>query len=49
MKGEDLIDAGRIAQQISLNFAREERLVAEATVELGPCAIGPAAVFRRAS
>ncbi|MEJ8672707.1 hypothetical protein WKI71_43330 [Streptomyces sp. MS1.AVA.1] len=54
LKGEDLIDAGQVAQQISLDDAREDRLVAEAAVDpvcdkFGPRVIGPAAVFRRTS
>jgi DNA polymerase-4 len=54
LKGEDLIGADRIVQQISLDDARESRLVAEAAVDrvrdkFGPCVIGPATVFRRAS
>ncbi|WP_225638401.1 hypothetical protein [Streptomyces solaniscabiei] len=54
LKGEDLVDAGQVVQQISLDTAREARLVAETAVDrgrdrLGPGVIGPAAVFRRAS
>lgn len=54
LKGEDLIGAAQVAQQISLDDAREDRLVAEAAVDrvrdkFGPRIIGPAAVFRRAS
>jgi DNA polymerase-4 len=54
LKGEDLIDADQVAEQISLDDAREDRLVAEAAVDrvrdkFGPRVIGPAAVFRRAS
>ncbi|MEV5320310.1 hypothetical protein AB0K92_22090 [Streptomyces sp. NPDC052687] len=52
LRGEDLIDADRVAQQISLDDTREARLLAERTVvrdKFGPAAIGPAAVFRRAS
>ncbi|GGS91586.1 hypothetical protein [Streptomyces violaceus] len=53
-KGEALVDAGRVAQQISLDTAREARLVAEAAVDrvrdkYGPDVIGHAATFRRAS
>jgi DNA polymerase-4 len=52
--GEDLIDAGQVAQQISLDTTREARLLAEKTLDrvrdkLGPRVIGPAAVFRHAS
>uniref|UniRef100_A0AAU1ICF0 Transposase family protein n=1 Tax=Streptomyces sp. NBC_00180 TaxID=2903632 RepID=A0AAU1ICF0_9ACTN len=54
LKCEDLIGADQVAQQISLDDAREDRLVAEAAVDrvrdkFGPRIIGPAAVFRRAS
>ncbi|WP_315903483.1 hypothetical protein [Streptomyces violarus] len=54
LRGEDLVDAGRVAQQISLDDAREARLVAEAAVDrvrdkYGPAIIGPATTFRRAS
>jgi DNA polymerase-4 len=54
LKGEDLIDAGQIAQQISLDDAREARLMAEAAVDrvrdkYGADAIGPAAAFRHVS
>jgi hypothetical protein len=54
LKGEDIIDADQVAQQISLDNAREDRLVAEAAVDrvrakFGDGVIGPAAVFRRAS
>jgi DNA polymerase-4 len=54
LKGEDLFDAGQVAQQIRLDTAREARLVAEAAVDrlrdkYGPDIIGPAAAFRHAS
>lgn len=54
LQGEDLIDADRVAQQITLDHAREDRLAAEAAIDrvrdkFGPRVIGPAAVFRRAS
>ncbi|MEU5893875.1 hypothetical protein ABZ835_44825 [Streptomyces sp. NPDC047461] len=54
LKGEDLIGADQTAEQISLDNARETRLVAETAVDeirdkFGPRVIGPAAVFRRAS
>ncbi|MER5938438.1 hypothetical protein ABT121_14075 [Streptomyces sp. NPDC001928] len=54
LKGEDLIGADQVAQQISLDDSRESRLVAEAAIDrvrnkFGPRIIGPAAVFRRAS
>ncbi|MGW1363056.1 DNA polymerase Y family protein [Streptomyces chartreusis] len=54
LKGEDLLDADQIAQQITLDDARESRLIAEAAIDrvrgkFGPGVIGPATVFRRAS
>ncbi|MEU6325511.1 hypothetical protein [Streptomyces sp. NPDC047009] len=54
LKGEDLIDASQLAQQVSLDNAREDRLAAEAAMDrirakYGPGAIGPTAAFRRAS
>ncbi|GGR08881.1 hypothetical protein GCM10010280_65860 [Streptomyces pilosus] len=54
LKGEDLVDADQVAQQISLDTAREARLVAEAAMDrirdkFGQGIIGPAAVIRRAS
>ena len=54
LRGEDLIGAGQVARQISLDGAREARLVAEAAIDrvrdkFGTGIIGPAAVFRRAS
>ncbi|MEU5274824.1 hypothetical protein AB0G87_00240 [Streptomyces asoensis] len=54
LKGEDLVDADQVAEQISLDGVREARLLAEAAVDrvrdkYGPRAIGPATVFRRAS
>jgi DNA polymerase-4 len=54
LRGEDLVDAGQVAQQISLDLSREARLVAEGAVDrvrakFGPDVIGSATVFRRAS
>ncbi|MFH8939477.1 DinB/UmuC family translesion DNA polymerase [Streptomyces griseosporeus] len=54
LRGEDLVDADQVAQQISLDAGREARLVAEGAVDrvrakFGPDVIGPATVFRRAS
>ncbi|WP_406257228.1 hypothetical protein [Streptomyces chartreusis] len=54
LKGEDLVDADKVAQQITLDDARESRLIAEAAIDrvrgkFGPGVIGPATVFRRAS
>ncbi|MFF5011359.1 hypothetical protein ACFY3G_52390 [Streptomyces phaeochromogenes] len=54
LKGEDLVDADQVAQQISLDEAREARLIAETAsdripAKFGPGAIGPAATFLRVS
>ncbi|MEU0645973.1 DNA polymerase Y family protein [Streptomyces umbrinus] len=54
LKGEDLVDADQVAQQISLDQERENRLVAEGVsdrirTKFGPGAIGPASTFLRAS
>ncbi|WP_329020437.1 DNA polymerase Y family protein [Streptomyces sp. NBC_01601] len=54
LRGEDLLDADQVAEQISLDTAREDRLVAEAAVDrvrakFGPRIIGPATVYRSAS
>ncbi|MGW5043045.1 DNA polymerase Y family protein [Streptomyces parvulus] len=54
LKGDDLVAADQVAQQISLDHGREARLVAEAVVDrvrdkFGPGVIGPASVVRRAS
>ncbi|WP_371673811.1 hypothetical protein OG985_42710 [Streptomyces sp. NBC_00289] len=54
LKGEDLVDADRVAEQISLDSAREARLIAETAIDrvrakFGPGVIGPAAVYRRVS
>ncbi|MDF3299079.1 DNA polymerase Y family protein [Streptomyces tropicalis] len=53
LRGEDLVDAARVAEQISLDRAREARLVAEEAMDrirarFGPAAVGPAATFRHA-
>ncbi|MFI1443218.1 DinB/UmuC family translesion DNA polymerase [Streptomyces fructofermentans] len=50
LKGEDLVGADQIAEQISLDRAREDRLLAEAVsdrirAKFGPTAIGPAATL----
>ncbi|MFF5538541.1 hypothetical protein ACFY71_39850 [Streptomyces cinerochromogenes] len=56
LKAEDLIDAGQVAEQISLDGARESRLVAEQAMDrirdkYGPASVGPATLvsLRRAS
>ncbi|WP_225839364.1 hypothetical protein [Streptomyces sp. NK08204] len=56
LRGEDLMDAGQAPQQISLDRARESRLVAEQAMDrirdkYGPGAVGSAATapFRNAS
>jgi len=54
LKGEDLVGADQVAQQISLDRVREDRLVAEEVSDrirarFGPGAIGPAATRLRVS
>ncbi|MGW0572966.1 DNA polymerase Y family protein [Streptomyces tauricus] len=54
LKAVDLVDADQVAEQISLDQAREDRLTAEAVSDrirekFGPGAIGPAATYRHAS
>ncbi|MFJ8787799.1 hypothetical protein [Streptomyces sp. NPDC102462] len=54
LTARDLIDADQVAEQISLDGAREARLAAEAAMDrirakFGPAAVGPAAVFRHVS
>ncbi|MES5824586.1 hypothetical protein [Streptomyces sp. RG80] len=54
LKAEDLISAHQAAEQISLDDAREDRLIPEEAIDrirakFGPRVIGPAAVYRRAS
>ncbi|WP_323185255.1 hypothetical protein [Streptomyces sp. NBC_00140] len=54
LKAEDLIGVDQTAEQISLDGAREDRLLAETVIDrvrakVGPRVIGPAAVYRRAS
>ncbi|WP_330343055.1 DNA polymerase Y family protein [Streptomyces sp. NBC_00557] len=54
LRGEDLRAADTVAQQITLDDAREARLVAEAAVDrvrdkFGAGVIGPAAIYRAAS
>ncbi|MFE6485693.1 hypothetical protein ACFVGN_22530 [Streptomyces sp. NPDC057757] len=54
LRGEDLVDADQIAQQISLDGAREDRLIAETVsdrirAKFGPGAIVPAATLLRVS
>ncbi|MFF4788624.1 hypothetical protein ACFY2M_02380 [Streptomyces sp. NPDC001276] len=56
LRGQDLITAGQVATQISLDQARESRLLTEQTLDcirakFGPNAVGPAATapFHRAS
>ena len=54
LRGEDLVDAGQVAEQLSLDTARQARLATESTADrirakFGPGAIGPAATYRPAS
>nr|WP_307848199.1 hypothetical protein [Streptomyces sp. RK31] len=54
LRAEELCDAGTVARQITLDHAREARLVAEAAVDrvrdkFGAGVIGPAAAYRAAS
>ncbi|MET8948681.1 hypothetical protein ABZX30_35480 [Streptomyces sp. NPDC004542] len=54
LKADGLLDAGQVAEQLSLDPARASRLAAEAAMDrvrarFGPGAVGPAAVFRHAS
>ncbi|MFF6979280.1 hypothetical protein ACFZAV_16390 [Streptomyces sp. NPDC008343] len=54
LKGEDLIGAHQVAQQLTMDGAREDHLIAESAIDrirakFGPGSIGPAATFRRAS
>ncbi|MEU1042450.1 hypothetical protein ACFYP4_21520 [Streptomyces sp. NPDC005551] len=54
LRAEDLVDADQVAEQISLDQAREARLAAEEVSDrirekFGPDAIGPAALLGRAS
>ncbi|MGX5183426.1 DNA polymerase Y family protein [Streptomyces avermitilis] len=54
LRGDDLLDADTVPQQISLDPSREARLVTEAAVDrvrdkYGSGVIGPATVFRHAS
>ncbi|MFJ3899657.1 hypothetical protein [Streptomyces sp. NPDC090083] len=54
LRGEDLVDAQLVAEQLSLDAARQARLVAESAADrirarFGPDAIGPAATYRPAS
>ncbi|WP_329353233.1 DNA polymerase Y family protein [Streptomyces sp. NBC_01261] len=52
LRGEDLVDAGLVAEQLSLDAARQARLVAESAADrirkrFGPGVIGPAATSGR--
>ncbi|WP_043688115.1 DNA polymerase Y family protein [Streptomyces xylophagus] len=54
LRGEDLLDGDQVAEQLSLDTARQARLVAEGAADrirerFGPGAIGPAAAYRPAS
>ena len=54
LRGEDLVDGDQVAEQLSLDGARQARLVAEGAADrirerFGAGAIGPAATYRPAS
>ncbi|MFJ2162766.1 hypothetical protein [Streptomyces sp. NPDC087856] len=54
LRGEDLVAAGQVAEQLSVDAARQARLVAESAADrirarFGRGAIGPAATYRPAS
>ncbi|MER7929644.1 hypothetical protein ABTY96_42000 [Streptomyces sp. NPDC096057] len=54
LRGEDLVDAQLVAEQLSLDAARQVRLAAESAAvriraRFGPGVIGPAATYRPAS
>ncbi|MER7841523.1 hypothetical protein ABTY98_37975 [Streptomyces sp. NPDC096040] len=54
LRAEDLADAHQVAEQLSLDTARQARLTAERAADqirekFGPSAIGPAATYRPAS
>ncbi|MGW2965125.1 DNA polymerase Y family protein [Streptomyces sp. NPDC001220] len=54
LRGEDLVDSDQVAEQLSLDAARQARLAAEGAADrirerFGPGAIGPTATYRPAS
>ncbi|WP_320777498.1 hypothetical protein [Streptomyces sp. CRN 30] len=54
LRAQDLVPAGQVAEQLSLDRARAARLAAESALDrirdkFGPDAVGPAAALRRAS
>ncbi|MER6211005.1 hypothetical protein [Streptomyces sp. NPDC001642] len=54
LRAEDLVTAGQVAEQLSLDAGRQARMVAESAADrirakLGPGVIGPAATYRPAS
>ncbi|MEU2623064.1 hypothetical protein ABZ642_33985 [Streptomyces sp. NPDC007157] len=54
LRGEDLVESGQVAERLSLDAARQARLVAEGAADrirekFGPGVIGPAATVRPAS